>query len=224
MPTNYPKAILFDWDNTLVDTWGCICDATNAALRYMGRPEWSLDETKLRVAASLRDSFPGLFGDRWQEARDVFYASFKANHLKSLAPLPGAQAMLEHLSGQGIYLGVVSNKTGDLLRLEADHLGWTGYFGRLVGASDAEADKPSDAPLRLALKGTGIAPGPEVWMVGDTGVDLECAGRAGCLPILLRESPPMDGEFTPYHPVRHINGCAQLTTLVQESLVPISRI
>lgn len=219
-----PRAILFDWDNTLVDTWECIRDATNATLRHMGHAEWSLDETKDRVAASLRDSFPVLFGDRWPEAREVFYQAFKAIHLERLQPLPGAQAMLEDLAASGIYLGVVSNKNGDLLRLEADHLGWTRFFGRLVGANDAAADKPSDAPVHMALEGSGIPPGPAVWMVGDTGVDLECAGRAGCLPVLVRNSPPTEGEFTPYHPVHHIAGCAQLIALVRESLVPISRI
>ena len=34
-----PKAVLFDWDNTLVDTWPCIGRATNITLETMGHPD-----------------------------------------------------------------------------------------------------------------------------------------------------------------------------------------
>ena len=58
-----PRAILFDWDNTLVDTWATIHDALNFLMRAMDRPEWSLDETRQRVRLSLREAFPLYFGD-----------------------------------------------------------------------------------------------------------------------------------------------------------------
>jgi hypothetical protein len=70
-----PRAILFDWDNTLVDAWGTIQLALNAALTAMGQSAWTMEETRVRVRASLRDSFPRMFGDRWPEARDIFYAT-----------------------------------------------------------------------------------------------------------------------------------------------------
>jgi len=70
-----PRAILFDWDNTLVDAWGTIQLALNATLTAMGFPAWTMEETRLKVRASLRDSFPRMFGDRWLEARDIFYST-----------------------------------------------------------------------------------------------------------------------------------------------------
>jgi phosphoglycolate phosphatase len=83
---------------------------------------------------------------------------------------------------------VVSNKTGAILRLEVERLGWTGLFGSIVGAGDAAADKPHAAPVMLALGPSGIAAGEEVWLVGDTEVDVECALNSGVVPILL--GPP----------------------------------
>ena len=80
---------------------------------------------------------------------------------------------------------MVSNKTGPVLRREAAHLGWTGYFARLVGAGDAAADKPDAAPVDLALDGSGIVCGDAVWYVGDTAIDMECAANAGCVGVLL---------------------------------------
>ena len=105
----------------------------------MGHTPWTLAETRDRVRASLRDSFPRMFGDRWHEAEKIYYDTFAANHLRRLREMPGAGAMLAGLAARGLYLAVVSNKQGRFLRLEADQLSWTGYFGRLIGAKDAAA-------------------------------------------------------------------------------------
>jgi phosphoglycolate phosphatase len=182
---NRPKAILFDWDNTLVDTWPTIHDATNHCRLAMGHEPWTLEETKGRVRLSLREAFPLYYGDRWEEARRIYMERFEAIHLERMSPLLGCREMLEGLVAQGIYLGVVSNKTGDVLRREADHLGWSHLFGAIVGAGDAEQDKPALAPVTLALAPGGISPCEDVWFVGDTAVDLECAIGAACLPVLL---------------------------------------
>jgi phosphoglycolate phosphatase len=219
-----PQAILFDWDNTLVDSWVCIQQAYNMTFRHFGLPEWDLAQTQANVAASLRDSFPQMFGERWGEARDVFSQSFEAIHLSHLKPLPGAADMLRVLREEGVYLGVVSNKRGGFLRKEAEVLGWTGFFGGLVGANDAEADKPSPAPVKLALNGSGIEPGAHVWFVGDSPIDMHCAMNSGCIPVLMRNEPIRPGEFDAHPPVYHLENCASMVTLVRELRVPISTI
>lgn len=213
-PLRRPRAILFDWDNTLVDNWPVIHDALNATLTAMGHRPWNLEETKARVRASLRDSFPRMFGGRWREAEQVYYDAFSASHLRRLREMPGAGAMLAALAERGLYLAVVSNKQGRFLRLEADRLSWTGFFGRLVGARDAPRDKPAVEPVDLALSGSGIPRGADVWFVGDTEIDIECAVNAGCVPILMRADPPGDHEFVRSRPVGHVPSCAALTALI----------
>ncbi|HEY0525456.1 MAG TPA: HAD family hydrolase [Stellaceae bacterium] len=209
-PAALPRAVLFDWDNTLVDSWGTIHNALNVTLAAMGHPVWSIEETKERVRLSLRDSFPRLFGARWEEARQLYLDTFQRTHLERLALLPGAAELLGLLGDRGVALGVVSNKTGRILRREAEHLGWTGLFHRLVGAGDAIADKPARDPVDLALDGTGVAPGDDVWFIGDTAVDIECALAAGCVPLLVGETPP-DGDDTPIFQARwRFDGCLAL--------------
>jgi phosphoglycolate phosphatase len=195
-----PRAILFDWDNTLVDSWATIHEALNHVMAAMGKPLWSLAETRARVRLSLRESFPLHFGERWQEARTIYLDRFRAIHLQRLAPLPGCEELIEALAGEGFYLGVVSNKTGGLLRREADQLGWSRYFGAIIGAGDAVADKPHPAPVRLALRASHIEAGQSVWFVGDTDIDIECADNAGCVPILLGGEPgPEDAPHRQRH-------------------------
>ncbi len=208
-----PCALLFDWDNTLVDSWGVIHRALAATLSAMGHRPWSLEETRKRVRASARDSFPALFGDRAEEAMAVFYDTFEAEHLTELRARPGAGDMLACLAEAGLVLGVVSNKRGYLLRREAEHLGWTAWFHRLVGADDAPHDKPAIEAVDLALEGSGLARGPEVWFVGDTDIDMLCAARAGCLPVLLRPEPPDGDEFGQSPPHLHATSCGALVEL-----------
>lgn len=209
-----PRAVLFDWDNTLVDNWPVIHEALNAALTAMGHHPWSLEETRARVRASLRDSFPRMFGERWHEAEKIYYDTFSASHLRRLREMPGAGRMLAALAERGLYLAVVSNKQGRFLRLEADQLSWTGLFGRLVGARDAPQDKPAIEPVDLALSGSGIPRGADVWFVGDTEIDVDCAANAGCVPVLLRAEPPGDHEFVRNRPAGHVPDCAALAALI----------
>jgi phosphoglycolate phosphatase len=180
-----PEAILFDWDNTLVDSWATIHEALNFLMEAMDKPLWTIEETRERVRLSLREAFPRIFGERWHEARDIYLDRFRTIHLERLTALPGRTELLENLADNGIFLGIVSNKTGSLLRREADHIGWSALFGSVVGAGDAPLDKPDAAPVRLALEPSGIDPGETVWLVGDTGIDMECAHNSGCVPVLL---------------------------------------
>jgi phosphoglycolate phosphatase len=198
-----PRAILFDWDNTLVDSWATIHEALNFLMRAMDMPEWSLADTKEKVRLSLREAFPLHFGERWEEARDIYLERFRTIHLDRLTPLPGREALLRDLAGQGIFLGLVSNKTGELLRREVARLAWSGYFGSIVGAGDAPADKPACEPVHLALAPSGVPAGADVWFVGDTAVDIECARNTGCVAVLLLDAMPPEAfarEFSRFAP------------------------
>lgn len=206
-----PRAVLFDWDNTLVDSWPTIADALNTTLHAFGHAPWTMAEVKSRVRKSMRDSFPKLFGDKWEAAGNVFYERYRRIHVEKLTPIAGAADMLAELAEAGIYLAVVSNKKGEFLRREAEHLGWARHFGRLVGALDAARDKPALDPVLMALDGSGIAPGTDVWIAGDADIDMECARNAACVPILVRETPPEVGEFSSHPPARHFSDCWALS-------------
>jgi phosphoglycolate phosphatase len=178
--------LLYDWDNTLVDGWGGITAALNAAFAEFALPRWTIADTRARVRVSLRDSFPAMFGDDWQRARDIFYAVLEARHLQHVTPMPGAAEVLA--AGSILPQGVVSNKTGRFLRAEVGHLGWAGFFGVVIGAGDAVADKPDAAPLFLALDRLGRRPDRSIWYLGDTALDMDAARAAGVTGVLLGDA------------------------------------
>jgi len=184
MPLPTPKAIIFDWDNTLVNTWPIIHAALEQTFIEMGREPWTFEQTKARVRQSLRDSFPTLFGDQWQKASDLYQRHYRKHHLAQLEPLPLALDVLERLKNKGIPAIVVSNKKGPNLRKEIDHLCWNDYFYSVVGADDAPNDKPHTDPVHMAFEKSHLKPGSDVWFIGDSDIDLHCALNTGCTAIL----------------------------------------
>lgn len=212
MPT--PKAILFDWDNTLVDTWPIIHQALTDTFTAMGQKPWTYEETREKVQKSMRDYFPVIFGDEWEKAGQVYQDAYQAIHLEKLQALPEAETVLKHLTGTDIYVAVVSNKKGHNLRAEAEKIGWNDYFSRLIGADDAGRDKPSPDPVYLALESSGIAPGEHVWFIGDSVIDIECAYNSGCYPMLYGDYIPKGiAEDRPHK--HHVRDHSSLHKLLQ---------
>ena len=207
-----PQGLLFDWDNTLVDSWAAIHHALQVTFTELGYRPWTFEETKRNVRKSAREAFPELFGAEAARATEIFYATFEQDHLESLTPLPGAQDLIQGLAEAGYKLGVISNKQGRLLRAEAAALGWDRHMLALVGANDAVRDKPDPAVLDHALAG-GALEGTErarIWFIGDTDIDLACAHNGGCVAVLLRGQPPAEGEFAACPPQRHFPDCRAL--------------
>ena len=202
-----PTVLLYDWDNTLADGWAAITAALNATFREFSMPAWSEADAKARVRVALRDSFTLMFGDRWEHARDVFYAAFAAQHLDHVRPMPGVIEALA--AGTRWPQGVVSNKAGRYLRAEVAHLGWAAHFGAVVGAGDADADKPDPAPIHLALRQLGHTAGRSVWYLGDTALDMQTARAAGVTAVLIGDAAH-DGGIAHAAPDIHFSSALDL--------------
>lgn len=183
-----PKAIIFDWDNTLIDTWPLIQKAIDQTMIFMGEKPWGIEKVRDNVHKSMRESFPELFGDRWQEAGEFYKSSYLKLHLKEMIFMPSANLMIDFIADAKITQFVVSNKIGGTLRLEVEKLGIKEKFFAVIGSQDASDDKPSGKPVELALLGSDLDPVNDViWFIGDTIADIECAYNAKCLPIIYND-------------------------------------
>ncbi len=207
-PKKLPKAILFDWDNTLVDTWHVTYSALSTALQELGRDPLTPHEYSNQPHLSMRDSGKRLFGDDVEKGEKIFYEAIKKLHLEELVVFEGAEPLLKNLRSRGLYVGVVSNKDGTFLRKEVAHLGWTDHFHQVIGSRDAEADKPSHLPVLAALKASTINPGHDVWFVGDSIVDVQCARSSGCIPLVVGEGTA--ASEADVISVKNCDGLAQL--------------
>ncbi len=203
-----PSVLLWDWDNTLVDGWSGITAALNAAFVAFDKPLWTVEDTKSRVRVALKESFPVMFGDAWELARDIFYARFQSDHLDHVAPMAGVEDVLR--IGAAWPMGVVSNKAGTYLRAEVTHLGWDRHFGPVIGAGDATRDKPDPAPILLALERMGLGASRSVWYMGDTALDMEAAKAAGVTAVLVGDAGH-DGGVEHAAPHLHVLSAHELS-------------
>ena len=217
MELTKPSAILFDWDNTLVDTWPLIHQALHATQTKWGHVPWSLQEVKQKVGKSMRDSFPEMFGESWEDAGDFYLTTYRSFTAEQLKLLHGAMDLLEYLSTTTIPVGLVSNKMGESLRREVKHLGLEKYFHTQIGAGDAKRDKPHKDPAELALKHLQIPMNQQVWFVGDTTTDLGCAHAGGMSGVLYGDvATDADNTYQGHNFAHNTKNHAELIELLRK--------
>ena len=186
-----PEVVIFDWDGTIVDTSEIVYSAYLKLADVFDIPMITEQELKENFFRALEDVFPEMFGDRWLEAKELFYKHIKSVHLEKIKLLPGAEQVLQQLSEQKIPMVIVSNKTGDILRKEVSYLNLDNHFVAVVGAGDAEKNKPNAEHAYHALKSFEIVADNKVWFVGDTMADMLCAKNIGAKAILIGSNTPI---------------------------------
>lgn len=195
------KAIFFDWDGTLVEHSKLIGEGHTHVRRHFGLEDYDQQAALSRGHQSTRELYPILYGDRWEEAERLFYDFFYDNHLNDVNPFDDAQTLLDSLKEEKIPSGVVSNKRHVFLTREIDHIQWNQYFGSVIGAGEAERDKPSAAPLKMAAH--LISPelsNTDILYVGDTETDLKCADDMNCDAALILRGRDMASITTEHKP------------------------
>jgi phosphoglycolate phosphatase len=192
------KAMIFDWDGTLVDTCGLILDAHNHVRVYYGEEKWTMEDFLGRASKSAREYYPEIYGDKAAEAQRVLYDYVRKHHLNTLQPIEGS---LDILSVTDLPYGVVSNKGHETLLIEINHVGWSDRFSHVIGAGHAEKDKPSEIPLLDCIRQMD----PElaisdILYVGDTETDLLTAQNAKCDIAFIQSDKPRPDLIEKYNP------------------------
>lgn len=103
--------------------------------------------------------------------------------------------LLELLKEYKIYTGVVSNKSSDLLRDEVYKLGFNRFFNKILGRDCSPEPKPSIEMMIRAVDDSKIEFGENIWMIGDSEVDMEFARMSLATGILFRLEDSNDQKF-----------------------------
>ncbi len=129
--------------------------------------------------------------------------------------MPFASEMLARAAQSVDVLGVISNKTGKYLRKEVKHLDWDKYFFDVIGAGDADFDKPNAAPVNLFMQKNAIASNAVIWYVGDSDIDVETAENSGCIPVLINGQKEKLTNSEKNHNQILLASCKELATFLE---------
>lgn len=178
--------IMWDWDNTLADTFGVIHRAQNELMAMYGRPPLTNEQTMDIISRGSRTEFFKVFGKQADEAFKVYWKLYE-KYATRVRLIKGAEDLLEWTKQKGCLSVLVSNKIGTVLRKECKTIGLTKYFKSIVGAGDVDDIKPSVLMVRKALEGLAY---DQLIMVGDGVSDIEMAHRAKAVMIFVRKERP----------------------------------
>lgn len=141
-----PEAVFFDWDGTLVDSFAFLHAAHNHTRGQLGIAPFTLEDFRGYFGQPREQLYAELYGSENVDAAKGHFESYvMAHHKEGLKPVKGAQALLKTLYDMGVPCGVVTNKKKDLVEQEIINYDWGDFFISVVGAGEAEADKPSPA-------------------------------------------------------------------------------
>jgi HAD superfamily hydrolase (TIGR01509 family) len=171
-----PRAILFDLDGVLIDSYAVWFHLLNQTARELGyseiTPERYLESWGQSTLADRDRFFPG------HSVADVerFYQEHYFEHLAHLVVPEDVPEIFRRLREERIATAVVTNTQKSLATTIVERSGATPDL--VVGGGDAPRGKPAPDSLLLASRLLSVGP-EDSWMVGDTGFDREAARGAG---------------------------------------------
>jgi 2-phosphoglycolate phosphatase len=175
--TNF-KAVVFDLDGTLIDSYDAIASSVNHVRAQRHLPTMAESEVRRYVGRGaeylLRDTVPsGSLAENVQ--------LYKAHHpsvMEALTRLlPEVKETLEQLHARGIRLAVCSNKPVAFSKRLLERLNLHRVFATVVGPEDAPHPKPAPDMLEEVVRRLGLSRS-EVLYVGDMVIDIETARAA----------------------------------------------
>lgn len=197
------RAVLFDLDGTLVDSFQGIAATVDATLAHYGWPPGDRALLQTLIGRPLSDIFALLLangespvgvaprmtaaGSRATGPAFETYVSKYRELYPTLGiprtPLyPGIGAVLRACVEAHLRLALVTTKRTDVAREVLAAVGIEGLFTAVIGGDGAPFPKPHPAPVLAALEMLNLTPGEAV-IVGDTTFDMEMARGAGCRAV-----------------------------------------
>ncbi len=191
VPQDWPLAVVFDLDGTLIDSAADLANALNYALGLRKFAPFPAAQVKEMIGGGI----PKLV-ERALRAHGVsenellplaadFVKYYRENLTACTTLYEGAAELLGRLKGEGRRIGLCTNKQHDLTVETIKQLGIAKYFSAVAGEREGHPRKPDPAPLLGVLQALG-ASSEDAVMVGDSGADVECAKAAGAVPVVVR--------------------------------------
>jgi len=187
MESRASRLVVFDFDGTLADTWRDLASALNQTLRDAGLSPVSGPDVKAWIGDGalklLSRALP--VEERAAGRIEIHFERFRTHYedhcLDTTELYPGIPECLDALDGE-VELAVLSNKPARFLDRIVAGLGLLGRFAAVAGGDSLGVNKPDPAVLQRLIGRIGSRP-EEIWMIGDSAIDVATGRAAGARTI-----------------------------------------
>jgi len=171
--------ILFDLDGTLIDSTEAILESFHNSYAVHGHRHPDDEAIKALIGHPLDVMYRelGIEEAKIWDFVDTYKEHYRKISTQKTVLLPQAREAIE-LAGTIASLGIVTTKTGKYSQVLMEHFGVMDKFNVLIGREDVQNPKPDAEPIHKALQKFDTK-NKEIWMIGDTQMDLLAAKNAG---------------------------------------------
>jgi HAD superfamily hydrolase (TIGR01509 family) len=185
------RAILFDMDGVMVDSYRAWCSIINDALKSIGKRPLSKAELKRHFGQPIeKDQKTHFKGYSLEEIRQLYLKHY-FKHWKKVSLFPDTRKVLRVVNNNGRKIGLISNSTKDIIIPMLKRHGIAHYFDAVVSMDDVRRRKPHPEMVLKACKILKVKPA-ETAVIGDTQNDMLAGRRAGCITVGLKTK----GDYT----------------------------
>ena len=180
MTTRRYRAVLFDLDGTLVDSYAALAEAVNHARRRHDLLELPASGIRSLVGDGLEKLLQRAFeiDEVPESVREAFERRYDEICCVESRVLEHVESTLGELARRGIPMAVCTNKPTGFSRKILEYLGLSAHFRAIVGPDVAGARKPSAQHVLHTLDAAGCGTDGTLF-VGDMPIDVEAARNSG---------------------------------------------
>jgi phosphoglycolate phosphatase len=174
------RAVLFDLDGTLVDSYNALTEAVNHARRTHGLHELSSAHIRELVGEGVERLLQKAFerSELPKSIVEAFESRYDDICCEESRVLAEVEATLHQLHELGVTMAVCTNKPTVFSKKILDFLGLSRFFRAIVGPDLAGARKPEAQHLAVTLASTECAR-EDALFVGDMPIDVRAARNSG---------------------------------------------
>ncbi|HVO35408.1 MAG TPA: HAD-IA family hydrolase [Gemmatimonadales bacterium] len=209
------KAVLFDFDGTLIDSTRLIIESYHHTMRIHRGTTLPDSEWIAGLGTPLRVQFRRFTDDPAEVQRMIeTYREWNlAHHDEMVRAFPGAVDAVTGLKAKGAQLGIVTSKNRHGVERGLTLCGFDGLFDEIVTSDDLEASKPDPAPVLAALARLDV-PALSALFVGDSPHDIAAGRDAGTRTAACLWGPFERDTLAAERPDYWLNSFRELVPLV----------
>ncbi len=214
---------IFDLDGTLLNTIADLAEAANYALRKTGFPTHALEAYPYFVGNGVRRLLYRVLPEDCRTDANVdalslhFYQYYGTHLTDHTSPYPGVRELLDELHSMEYKLAVASNKyqaaVSELISHFFPDVEWVAVEGQKEGVPT----KP-DPSIVFEILAQASVPKSQVLYIGDSGVDMDTARRAGVTSIGVTWGFRPGSELTEHYADYIASDTAEILRLARQNL------